>query len=82
MLMSLASMPSFGFILHMVSDKKIFKYFYEHWPFLQPRQPIKCTDLDKSRMKRRGLLNKYFCKKKSKYLHWNRNKCKFPLFPL
>ena len=30
-----------------------------------PRQPIKLSDLDKSRMKHGGLLNKYFCKKKS-----------------
>ena len=29
-----------------------------------PRQPIKLSDLDKSRMKHGGLLNKYFCKKK------------------
>ena len=58
-------MPSFGFILYMVSEKKIFKHFYENLPFLPPRQPIKYTDLDKSHMKRRGLLNKYFCKKKS-----------------
>ena len=28
--MSLASMPSFSFILHMVSGKKIFKHFYEN----------------------------------------------------
>ena len=54
-------MPSFGFILYMVSEK-IFKHFYENQPFLPPRQPIKFTDLDKSHMKRRGLLNKHFCK--------------------
>ena len=30
-----------------------------------PRQPIKLSDLDKSRMKHGGLLNKYFCKKNS-----------------
>ena len=30
-----------------------------------PRQPIKLSDLDKSHMKRGGLLNKHFCKKKS-----------------
>ena len=48
----------------MVSEKKIFKHFYENRPFLPHRQPIKFTDLDKSRMKRRGLLNKHFCKKK------------------
>ena len=58
-------MPSFGFIPHMVSEKKIFKHFYENRPFLPPRQPIKFTDLDKSHMKRRGLLNKQFCKKKN-----------------
>ena len=75
-------MPSFGFILLMVSEKKIFKHFYENWPFLPPRQPIKYTDLDKSYMKHRGLLNKYFCKKISKYLHWDRKKCNFQLFPL
>ena len=30
-----------------------------------PSQPIKSSDLDKSRMKHGGLLNKHFCKKKS-----------------
>ena len=54
-------MPSFGFIPCM--KKKIFKHFYENRPFLSPRQPIKFTDLDKSHIKRRGLLNKHFCKK-------------------
>ena len=56
-------MLSFGFIPYMVSEKKIFKHFYENRPFLPPQQPIKFTDLDKSHMKRRGLLNKHFCKK-------------------
>ena len=56
-------MPSFSFIPYMVSEKKIFKHFYENRPFLPPRQPIKFTDLDKSHMKRRGLLNKHFGKK-------------------
>ena len=32
---------------------------------MSPRQPIKLSDSDKSRMKHGGLLNKYFCKKKS-----------------
>ena len=30
-----------------------------------PSQPMKSSDLDKSRMKHGGLLNKHFCKKKS-----------------
>ena len=29
-----------------------------------PSQPIKSSDLDKSRMKHGGLLNKHFCKQK------------------
>ena len=32
---------------------------------MSPRQPIKSSNLDKSRMKHGGLLNKYFCKKNS-----------------
>ena len=64
--MSYASMPSFSFILLSVSEKKNIEYFFENWPFMSPRQPIKLSDLDKSRMKHGGLLNKYFCKKKFK----------------
>ena len=29
---------------------------------MSPRQPIKLSNLDKSRLKLGGLLNKYFCK--------------------
>ena len=32
---------------------------------MSPRQPIKLSNLDKSRMKHGGLLNKYFSKKNS-----------------
>ena len=32
---------------------------------MSPRQPIKSSDLDKSRVKHGGPLNKHFCKKKS-----------------
>ena len=38
-------------------------FFFENLRFISPRQPIKLSDLDKSRMKRGGLLNKHFCKK-------------------
>ena len=34
---------------------------------MSPRQPIKLSNLDKSHMKHDGLLNKYFCKKKSNF---------------
>ena len=36
----------------MVSEKKIFKHFLRKLTLLPPRQSIKFTDLDKSRMKR------------------------------
>ena len=49
----------------MVSEKTNFEYFFEHLPFMSHRQPIKSSDLDKSRVKHGGLLNKHFCKKKS-----------------
>ena len=58
-------MPGFSFILRTISEKKNFDYFFpENLPFLSPRQPIKSRDLDKSRVKHGGLLNKHFCKKK------------------
>ena len=49
----------------MVSEKKIFGYFFENLPFISPCQPIKLRDLYKSRMKCGGLLNKHFCKQNS-----------------
>ena len=58
-------MPSFSFIHLTVSEKKNFDFFFENLPFMWPHQPIKLSDLDKSRMKHGGLLNKHFCKKKS-----------------
>ena len=68
--------------LYMVSEKKIFKHFYENRPFLPPRQPIKFTDLDKSHMKRRGLLNKHFCKKKFKISPMRQKKLSISSFPI
>ena len=58
-------MPSFSFILLTVSEKKNIEYFFENLPFMSPCQPIKLSDLDKSRMKHGGLLNKHFCEKKN-----------------
>ena len=39
--------------------------FFENLPFMSHRQPIKLSDLDKSRVQHGGLLNKYICEKKS-----------------
>ena len=55
-------MPSFSFILLTVSEKKNFDFVFQFTLYVAP-QPIKLSDLDKSRMKRGGLLNKHFCKK-------------------
>ena len=71
--MSNASMPIFSFILLTVSEKKNFEYFVENLPFMSPRQPIKLSYLDKSRMQRGGLLNKHVC---------DSSNCQFPVFPL
>ena len=56
-------MPSLSFILLTVSEKKNFELFFENLPFMLLSQPIKSSDLDASRMKHGGLLNKHFCKK-------------------
>ena len=48
-----------------ISEKKNFDFFVENLPFMSPHQPIKSSDLDKSRVKHGGLLNKHFCKKKN-----------------
>ena len=56
-------MPKFSFIPLMISEEKIFEYFFENLPFMLPWQPIKFSDLDKIHMNRRGLLKKHFCKK-------------------
>ena len=39
-------------------------FFFENLPFMSPRQPIKLSYLDKSRMQHGGLLNKHICEKK------------------
>ena len=62
--MSNASMPIFSFILLTVSEKKNFEYFFSKIYPLSPLQPIKLSNLDKSRMQHGGLLNKHICEEK------------------
>ena len=63
--MSNVSMSIFSFILLTVSEEKNFEFFFlENLPFMSPRQPIKLSYLDKSRMQHGGLLNKHICGKK------------------
>ena len=49
---------------------------------MSPWQPIKFSNLDKSHMKHRGLLNTLSTKRKFKYIcnETAKKKCKFPLF--
>ena len=48
-------------ILLMVSEKIVFIFFSKIYPLCHPCQPIKLSNLDKSRMKRGGQLNKHSC---------------------
>ena len=61
--MSWTCMQSLSFIPLMISEEKIFEYFFKNLPFMLPWQPIKFSDLDKIHMNRRRLLKKLFCKK-------------------
>ena len=44
--------------------RRILYIFFENLHFMSPRQPIKISDLDKSRMQHGGLLHKHICEKK------------------
>ena len=55
-------MKSISFIKQTVSEKKIFKDFFENLSFLGPQQPIKISDQDEGHLNRRALLNKHFSK--------------------
>ena len=48
--------------------RRILNIFFKNLPFMSPRQPIKLSYLDKSRMQHGGLLNKHICEKEIKYL--------------
>ena len=49
---------------------------------MSPRQPIKLSDLDKSRMKLGGLLSDYFCKKKIQISLMTWQKLSISTFPI
>ena len=54
-------LQSDSFILLMAFEK-IFEHFFEILAFQLPWQPIKRSDLDKSHMVSKGLLQEHFCK--------------------
>ena len=49
---------------------------------MSPRQPIKSSDFDKSRVKHGGLLNKHFCKKKNQISPMTWQKLSISNFPI
>ena len=55
---------------------------FRKFTFMSPRQPIKLSDLDKSRMKHGGLLNKYFCKEKIQISPMTWQKLSISIFPI
>ena len=62
--------------------RRILNIFFENLPFMSPRQPIKLSDLDKSRIKNGGLLNKVICEKISNILSETAETVNFSLFTL
>ena len=64
MAMSNARMPIFSSSSLQFLRRRILNIFFENSPFMSPRQPIKLSYLDKSRMQHGGLLNKHICEKK------------------
>ena len=62
--------------------RRIVNIFFENLPFMSPRQPIKLSDLDKSRMQHGGLLNKHICEKKSQISPVRQQKLSSSSFPI
>ena len=76
-------MPIFSFILLTVSEKKNIEFFFfESLPFISPRQPIKLSYLDKSRMQHGGLLNKHICEIKNQISPVRQQKLSISSFPI
>ena len=63
-------------------QRRVLNIFFENIPFMSPRQPIKLSDLDKSRMKHGGLLNKHFCKRKFQISPMTQHTLSISTFPI
>ena len=62
--------------------RRILNIFFENLPFMSPRQPIKLSDFDKSRMQHGGLLNKHICEKKNQVSPVRQQKLSISTFPI
>ena len=62
--------------------RRILNIFFENLPFKSPRQPIKSSYLDKSRMQHGGLLNKQIGEKKNQISPVRQQKLLISSFPI
>ena len=63
--------------------RRILNIFFKNLPFMSPRQPIKLSYLDKSRMQDGGgLLNKHICGKKNQISPVRQQKLSISSFPI
>ena len=62
--------------------RRILNIFFENLPFMSLCQPIKLSDLDKSRMQHGGLLNKHICGKKNQISPVRQQKLSISSFPI
>ena len=62
--------------------RRILNIFFKNLPFMLPRQSIKLSYLDKSRMQHGGLLNKHICEKKNQILSVRQQKLSISSFPI
>ena len=62
--------------------RRILNIFFENLSFMSPRQPIKLSDLDKSRMQHGGILNKHICEKKNQISPVRQQKLSISSFPI
>ena len=62
--------------------RRILNIFFENLPFMSPRQPIKLSDFDKSRMQHGGLLNKHICEEKNQISPVRQQKLSISSFPI
>ena len=67
--------------LYSFLEEEFLIFFFKFTLYVAP-QPIKLSDLDKSRMKRGGLLNKHFSKKKIQISQMTWQILSFSTFPI
>ena len=62
--------------------RRTLNIFFENLLVMSPRQPIKLSYLDKSRMQHGGLLNKHICESKNQISPVRQQKLSISSFPI